>query len=242
MNSLTRAILVVALSPLWAAGCSDSPSAPDVQFLASDTHFMLGGQHIVMPAVAIRGPDHTFDLNPTRPEKSLKQRLKSEASDPGNPMKVDKLGVLVREYRYTGEHTASTGICPLLKRLWSQVLCRGEHRGVLKRLPEKFDLLDRGKLDLLTRIWTVGRERQYDQVKEMAIRPGITEIGCDQESQYCTAMVEVLPNLLAVWMVWGDEKTASTAEQMAHVQGSAIVQFVRRALGPDEDRTLVDAD
>ena len=29
-------------------------------------------------------------------------------------------------------------------------------------------------------------------------QPGVTEIGCDRESRYCTAMVEVLPGLMAV--------------------------------------------
>jgi hypothetical protein len=240
MKNFTRA--VAALAALCVTSCSDSPSPPDVQFLASDTHFMVGGQHIVIPAVALRGPGHTFDLNRSRPEMSLKERLKRDATDPGNPMKTDKLDLAIRQYQYTGEHLASLGICPLLKRTWSQSLCRGQHRGLLKRLPEQFDLLDRGKLDLLRNHWTVGKERKYDQVKDMTVHPGVTEIGCDRESQYCTAMVETLPGLVAVWTVWGDGKTGSTAGQMAHTQGEAIVQFVRRALGPAEDPTLVDAD
>jgi hypothetical protein len=241
MNNLTRAVAAVVLSAISLTGCSDSRS-PDVPFLASDTHFVVGGQHIVIPAVALRGPGHTFDLNRQRPEKSLKETVKLEASDPASPMKMDKLDLMIREYQYAGEHLASLDICPRLKRAWSQSLCRGQHRGVLKRLPEKFDLLDRGKLDLLKNHWTVGKERRYDQVKDMAVQPGATEVGCDRESQFCTAMVEVLPDLLAVWSVWSDEKTGSTAGQMAQTQGTAVVQFVRRALGPVEDPTLVDAD
>ncbi len=76
----------------------------------------------------------------------------------------------------------------------------------------------------------------------MLLRPGVTEIGCDAQSQFCTAMVEVLPGLLAVWTVWNNEKTGSTAEQMADTQGTAIVQFVRRAIGPAEDPAIVNAD
>jgi hypothetical protein len=242
MKKLPRAVVAAALSMLCVAECSESPSPPDVQFLASDTHFSVGGQHIVIPAVAIRGPDHTFDLGRRRPEKSLKERLKLEASDPSNPMKTDKLDLLIRQYQYTGAHPASENICPLLTRKWSQSLCRGQHRGLLRRLPEKFDFLDRLKLDLLRNHWTVGKERKYDQVKNMAIQPGLTEIGCDRESRFCTAMVEVLPGLLAVWTVWSGGTTGVTAEEMAHTQGVAIVQFVRRALGPAEDPTLVNAD
>ena len=66
--------------------------------------------------------------------------------------------------------------------------------------------------------------------------------GCDQHSPYCTAIVEVMPNLLAVWTVWGDEKTHSSAEQMALTQGAAIVEFVRRGLGAAEDPTLMNLD
>jgi hypothetical protein len=241
MKNLSRVVAAAALSMLCVTQCSN---APDVQFLTSDVHFTVGGQHIVLPVVALRGPDHTFDLSGRRPEKSMKERLKSEASDPSNPMKIDRLDLGIREYQHyvTNELVPSINICPLLTRTWSQSLCRGEHRGLLRRLPEKFDLLDRNRLDLLKNHWTVGKERQYDQVKDMAVQPGVTEIGCDRESRFCTAMVQVLPGLLAVWTVWGDERTGGTAEQMALTQGAVIVEFVRRALGPGEDPTLVNAD
>jgi hypothetical protein len=230
--------LVAAALSLLSAACSQS--SPDIRFLASDTHFAVGGQHIVVPIVAIRGPDHSFDLGERAPGKSKKEILKSEAMNPSNPMKMDKLDVLITQYQYTGGYVASINICPLLARRWSQSLCLGEHRGLLRRLPEKFDLVDRDKLDLLKNHWTVGKERQYDQVKDMAMQTG-TEIGCDKESRFCTAVVAVLPGLLAVWTVWGGG-TAGTAEEMAQTQGAAIVQFVERALGPIEDPTLVDAN
>jgi hypothetical protein len=76
----------------------------------------------------------------------------------------------------------------------------------------------------------------------MAFRPGIPEIGCDRQPPYCTAAVEVLPGLLAVWTVWPDPKTGRTAEQMAQTEGAAIVQFVQRAIGPTEDSTLASAE
>jgi hypothetical protein len=157
-------------------------------------------------------------------------------------MKLKTLALSIREYQYAFERVASKNICALLTRSWSQAVCRGQHHGLLRRLPEKFDLLDHAELKLLGNHWTVGRERKYDQVKNMVIEPGVTEIGCDRESRYCTAMVEALPRLLAVWTVWPDEQTGATAATMAHDQGAAIVQFVRRALGPVEDATLVSAD
>jgi hypothetical protein len=239
MKTFGCAVAALAMSALAVTGCSDSPPAPDVQFLASDVHLVVGGHHIVIPAVAMRGPDHTFDLRGQRPGKSLKERLKSEATDPANPMRMDKLDLGIREYQYTGEHVAASGICPLLTRKWAQSLCRGQHRGVLRRLPERFDLLDRARLDLLKNTWTSGKERLHDLVKDMAIQPGITEVGCDRESRFCTAMVEVLPGLLAVWFVQGERRTA---EEIAHTQGAAIIQFVRRALSATEDVTLTSVE
>lgn len=147
-------------------------------------------------------------------------------------MEVDRLSLIVREYQFSGERLEASEMCPRLTRHWSRAFCRGQQHGLLARLPEKFDLFDRAKLDLLRNYWTVGREREYDQVKNMAMRPGVTEIGCDSDSRFCTALVEALPGLLAVWTVWSDEKSGGTAATMADTQGAAIVQFVRRALGP----------
>lgn len=243
MQDITRIVSAAALSMLGFAmpGCSESPSQPNVPFLASDAYFAIAGQYIVVPVVAVRLPDHTFSLTREQSE-SPGNKLRTKASDPNEPMKLERLGLAIRQYQYTGQHVASVGICPLLKRKWSDALCRGQQRGLLSRLPEKFDLLDRNRLDILKNHWTVGRERRYDQVKDMTVKSGVTEIGCDTQSQFCTAMVEALPGFLAIWTVWSNEKTGATAEEMAKAQGEAIVQFIRRAIGPAEDPTLVDAD
>jgi hypothetical protein len=237
----TLRVVVATLLPLAASaltGCS--PSLPDVVLLASDVHFQIAGQHIVIPAVAMRQPDHVFNIGGARSGNS-KDGLQKKARDTAEPTKMERIDLLIREYQYTGEQLTSRGICPLLKRKWSQTLCRGQQQGLLSRLPKKFDLLDRDRLDILKNYFTVGTERQYDQVKDIALRPGVTEIGCDKQSRFCTAVVEVLPGLLAIWTVWSNETAGFTAEQMADTQGTAIVQFVRRAIGPTEDPTLVDA-
>lgn len=156
-------------------------------------------------------------------------------------MTVDSIEISVRQYQYTGERSASMNICALLARKWSQTICRGEHRGVLRRLPERFDLIDHSRLEILKTHWTVGKERVYDQVKE-AKNAGVVEIGCDRSSRFCTATVETLPGLLAVWTVWSDEKSGHAAQAMAGTQAAALVQFVGRALGPIEDVTLLEAD
>jgi hypothetical protein len=240
LMDLPRMTAVLAFA-LGIAGCSER-GILDVAFLASDLYFSIGGQSIVIPAVALRGPDHVFDLSSRKPDRSLKETLNSEAREPSHPMKRDKLDLGIRQYQYTGETFDGINICPLLTRKWSQSLCRGRHRGLLRRLPEKFALLDRTKLDVLKNHWTVGKERQYDQVKDMTMRPGVTEMGCDKESRFCTALVQVVPGLVAVWTVWPDPNTGGTAADAAQSQGSAIVELVRRGLGRMEDPTLVEAD
>lgn len=233
ISRIGKSTALLVLGGLSLLACSKSP---DVTHLASDAHFLIAGHKIVVPIVAIRGVDHTFNIGNGQPDRTKK------ASNPGAPTKLERLNLQIRQYRYAGELTASAAICPLLKRKWSETWCRGQARGLLGRLPEKFDLLDRSRLDDLKHYRTVGGELAYDQVKDMVIRPSVTEIGCDARSLFCTAMVEVSPGLLAVWTVWSDEKTGHKAEQMAETQGTAIVQFVRRAVGPIEDSTLVDAD
>lgn len=99
--------------------------------------------------------------------------------------------------------------------------------------------MDRSKLEILKHRLTVGGERTYDQVKSMSFRPGETEIGCDKTSVFCTAAVEVLPGLVAIWTVWSSQRTGVAAGQIAASQGAALVQFARRAIGPVEDETLV---
>jgi hypothetical protein len=232
ISCISRAVIVL-LGGLLLLACSRSP---DVAYLASDAYYLIANHEIVVPVVAIRGPGHNFDLGGGKTETVQK------ASDPHTPVKKDTLDLYISQYKYTGELAASIGICPLLKRKWSETWCLGQPNGLLGRLPKQFDLLDRNRLDDLKSHSTVGSERVYDQVKDMAVRPGMTEIGCDARSRFCTAMVEVLPGLLAVWTVWSDETTKVKAEQMAETQGTAIVQFVRRSLGPTEDVTLVNED
>lgn len=48
-------------------------------------------------------------------------------------------------------------VCALLKRKWSRAVCLSEHGSLLRRLPERFLLLDRKKLELLQDHWTVDK-------------------------------------------------------------------------------------
>jgi hypothetical protein len=238
----TRAGIAAALllAPLALSACRDEGQVPpaDIPFLTADGHYRIGAHSITVPMVALRRTGHAFTLNREKPAKSRKEILMEQATDPDNPMPVERLSLEIHQYQMRDAYGASMEICPRLTRLWAQVVCRGEHRGLLKRLPETFDLVDRAKMDILPHHFYAGAElvSQYDQIKHMALQPGVTEIGCTKETEFCTAVVEALPGLLAVWTAGSDER--GTVEQ----QGQAIVEFVRRAIGPTEDRTLVTTD
>ena len=75
-----------------------------------------------------------------------------------------------------------------MTRVWSRWLCTGGRDGLLRRLPERFALIDRSRLDLLRNHITVGWENQYDQIKGLDLQPGVAAIGCDNQSKFCTAL------------------------------------------------------
>ena len=243
-SSLAVALLLLAaglfypVAALFSFGREASGTSVDVAFLASDLHFEVGGHRIVVSVVALQQPAGVFDLD-ERKRLDINDEFRT-ARDPSQPVRKEKIDLSVRQYQYTGENTASLGICPLLTQRWSAMVCRGRHRGLLSRLPKQFSLIDRARVEILRNQWTVGLERVYDQIKGFALPPGETEVGCDKNSQFCTAVVETLPGLLAVWSVWPDEELGATAEQMAKSQGAAIVQFVAvAAIGfPTKDPTL----
>jgi hypothetical protein len=226
-----RVVCAVLLILLTACGEEqNNPPPPDIPFLTSDAYFRIGGHVITVPMIALRGPDHIFTLSREKPAKSRKQILTEQASDPHSPMPVESLALLIHQYEMRDQHGASREICQPLARTWAQVVCRGQQKGVLGRLPEKFDLLDRAKLDLLKHRYTVGGEQEYDHVKGMTMRPGITEVGCDKASKFCTAVVETSPGLLAVWTVWDDDRGDGVTDGRATRSGHCRIR-------PKRDRT-----
>jgi hypothetical protein len=233
--SAIRLVAVLLLVQMMASGCSDEPSPPDVDFLVRDGEFEIAGHVIIVPIVALRNAERFTLADKSR--DSWRKDLEEQAINGGLPMRVDNLDLAIRLYGTTGEFGVSLQICPRLTRLWAQLVCRHEQKGLLKRLPESFSLIDREKLDVLKTRWVSGGGTKYDQVKDMQLRPESAEIGCDSDGKLCTAVVEALPGLLAVWTV-GNKQGEAAAQR----EGTAIVEFVKRAIGRTEDKTLAAAD
>lgn len=238
LTATVRLLMATVIAQLWVAGCSEEPPAPNVEFLASDAHFLVAGHHIVVPIVALQGPGQVFTIGHKMSNNQSKD-LKTKAADPNDPMRVDSLALAVYDYGHAHERIESAKLCPLLKRRWAQVACRGDHNEALGRLPVKFDLFDRQKLDRLKNRGSAGSgETQYDHVSDMVLRPGVPEVRCDMTSEFCTSAIETVPGMIAVWAVWYDERTGETPAQMSERQGPAVVDFVRKAIGPIEDMSF----
>ena len=92
---------------------------------------------------------------------------------------------------------------------------------------------------LKSRFFAGGTQTQYEQLMPLP-RIGAVKVGCTAGTTWCSAVVEPLPGLLAVWLVWS--KDGETVAQVADRQGAAVVEFVRRGIGPVEDVTLATAE
>jgi hypothetical protein len=212
---------------LWA-GWPAHEAAPDIELLASDAHLIVGSQRLIIPFVAIAGSSQAFSLSNKTPD-SLRMSIAKQASDPTKPFPLKRLRLNIEQYQYHGEHSAFSGICPRLTRLWWRKVCEGEGDDVARYLPRTFEIFDQNDLVLMRNTWTVGNENTFDQLRKLTLEPGKTEVACDQGSRFCTAAVEVLPGMVAVWTVWNDPEKQQTARQMARPQGDALVEFLKIA-------------
>jgi hypothetical protein len=238
-------------SALAITSCDVSPQPPtDVDFLASDAHFILGGQEFVLPFVAIAQVSEPLSYSnrafgfPSA-DDSLEVRAADRASarrlagDPTRPMRAGAISISFQTYQYFGEHAASVRICQRLTRTWSRAVCQGERPGALRDLPEKFQLFDRKNMSQLAQHFTVGKERRSAQVANMRILPGETELQCDADSKFCTAALAVHPSVVAIWTVWS--RPEESALHMARRQGQAICSFARNNIGVPQALSRVEA-
>lgn len=247
-----RMIVICASAVILLAGASiwlwPKPDEPDPSFLATDAFFQIGGESITLPFVAVRSPrslDSFADsLDEFRREgrhfsEAYKRRFRQVATDPANPMKLASVDVLVFPYKYYGQHVRSTAICALLQRAWAQQVCVGSRPGLLKYLPEKFNLIGVESIANLSHWHVSGGGNVLDRVDQMNLRMNIPEAVCGDQPTLCTAALLATPTLLAVWSVWSSSQPSGSALAMAKSQGAAISQFIRHGLGADENYDLL---
>ncbi len=212
--------------------------------LASDAYLKVADLNLVIPIVALLElryaySSYSFSLgsNASDNKALLEERaqFKELSAKPETAPQLDRVEILIRQYQYTGEQLSSQHICPLLKREWARYFCKGEYQEIMRKLPEKFYIVDKGHIDLFAWYYTVGQEKVADQIRRLDLKPMTAGAVCDADGKFCTAGIETSPDTLAVWTVWPSDKPIKSAQQMAEFQGEAIVAFVKYAIGPQPD-------
>jgi hypothetical protein len=221
--------LIVAVILLWP----DRPPPPDLHFLATNLYYKVAGYEFEVPEAALDAPQKVFTLKGDRRDEKVD--LKSLAGDPSHPLQSVGMGLSMKGLFWGVDEIYFAKSCPLLSRHWTRSLCEAAgRRGAFARLPESFTLIEPAEIDYFKRLGTVGGETVYDQIKTLISNADEARIGCDKKDEYCSAVQEVKPGLLAVWIVWPDKKTGQSALDVARIQGKALVAFVDRAIGKVE--------
>ncbi|MBN8958538.1 MAG: hypothetical protein J0H17_18530 [Rhizobiales bacterium] len=210
---------------------SSALSGSQLGFLSSNRFVEIGGHRFLLPVEAMR--ENTFAVK----SSWLLKRLQAEGVEQSAPIVLDKIDVKI--LRYIDGREEHSRFCEMLTREWAKSVCRGSRSATMRHLPERFTLIDRRKLELMKHYFTMGRENQYDQIRDMTLRRSVPEIGCDKESKFCTAALQVMPKLIAVWTVWPNGKAGWSAEEVAEREGNAVFQFVNRGLVENEDPDLM---
>jgi hypothetical protein len=220
-------VLCVLLSfAVWRY--ANSPWQPDPSFYAADAHFEIGGKHLVLPVHVLTGRSQVFGPGYGAYE-GFRETIEGKTRDAARPFRLNKLALRIESYILSGKGRDESRLCRLLSPRW-QVLCEQGNANLAGQLPFTFDVYDRNHLVLLKHSSTVGKENRFDQLRQLTLEPGKTEVACDQGSQFCTAAVEVLPGVVSVWTVWNDPEKQQTARQMARPQGAALVEFFKVAV------------
>jgi hypothetical protein len=213
------------------------------QELASDAYLKVADLNLVIPIVALLEPryaytPYSFSLGSKKPnKKELEKRaeFKKLSAESETAPTVDRAEILVRQYQYTGESISSQKICPLLKRDWAKFFCKGEHLEIMRKLPEKFYVVDKAHIDLFASHYTVGQEVMADQIHKLDLASKAIDISCDADGKFCTAGVKTSSGTLAVWTVWPSVKPLKSAQQVAETQGRAIAAFVKYGISSQPD-------
>lgn len=214
----------------------------NINIFASDTYTRVADLHLTIPVVALLEPRYAFSPQvfslrrwPDEAELERRAEFKLLSSSPDTAPLVDRVEISIRQYQYTGERTSSVRICPLLARDWARGFCTGELQEMMSKLPDKFYIVDKQRIDTFSGHWTVGRERVSDQIKSITLENSKSSIACDADGKFCTAITPVSERTLAVWTVWPSISKQLTAQQVADTQGAAIRAFVRNAIGQLEN-------
>lgn len=205
------------------------PDKPDPEFLASDMHFRLGAETFALPSISLRSISPEGPLKKPLPRPihdgrmfalgRYKKALKALASDPQAPLSVRHLRLRFHVYRTHGEHTASSAVCVLFTQNWPKEICGFDRKAPYDDLPRTVDLYSEESL-------TSGKNSASYKVKyspyieRLDRLSAVPEIICLAEETWCTALMWVEPDVLAIWS--SGARTGSMEDDEAQGRNQAV--------------------
>lgn len=232
-------ISVMLLAVIW----THDPDQPDAGFLATDAYFLIGGEPVTLPFVAVNRitmpQGNTNPLPRFRSDaryfetKDYKSKFLELASNPTIPMQVAIIDVFYGVYGTYGEYSASGAICGLLTREWAKQICNNERAGILAHIPSSFSLVDRKSVPTFQN-QIFSRDITTDQIARLKLDTGRPEVICGLEAKSCRGVVAITNELLVIWTVWDSRTQSETATEMGSRQGAALFQLVLNGFGNTE--------
>jgi hypothetical protein len=217
------------------------PQPLDAEFLASDGHFMIGGQHIVIPIGSIRMSGQgaqTFSLAPAK-RVNWYDLMKAKALNPAQPMEISE-ATIHPMYSVEGDLKEGRRICEALKRPWARTMCFGRKEGPLKDLPEyRFEIIAASHRDHLNQHSMSGFSRSLETL--VTPTPGLstsTYYDCTRQPGFCWASIEALPGVLAYWSAGSTPARGEYPYLKAQAEGAAVRELLSRGMGPELDPTF----
>ncbi|MBB6564228.1 hypothetical protein HNP48_006955 [Acidovorax soli] len=254
---------VLCLAVAALATCTQDGDAPrpdkartsvDTRLLATDIHVSIAQRPLVLPFVALpehvgRGMSFSLDRQGDRRRAAdARQQFLRDAADPGQPLPLDSLSVVVDAYGWDHSAPGQPPLCALLTREWARAVCDNPWAATRQALPyNRLRLLD------LSRLRTTGPGRQAEcregtpPPRALPTEPGQAVLLCNamvyggRQDQHHHAVLRIDGDLGALWTVWHYGQNGETAEAMAQREGQAIAHFVQYALGPREDFAALQA-
>lgn len=254
---ILRAMLLPGLCIALSSCGSDerSTTGVDVGLLSTDVHVSIAQHTLTLPFVALEDyayRSQSFSLDRRRDRETAANALKQflrRSRDPGAPLAIDRLSVVVRTYGWNDADTGQPKVCPLLTREWARAVCDNPWSAIQQALPgDRFRLLDLRRLRIASfpggaNCRDDGKPRQpLPQRDGQAVMVCAAMVFGGRDDQFHTAVVRIDGDLGAIWTVWRHGRNGETAEAMTEREGRAIVSFVKNGLAEREDWPVLHAD
>lgn len=247
-------VLCILLFTLTACGQQDespkdkSRAGVDVELLATDIHVSIAQHSLVLPFAALE--EHAYQrLSFSLDRKGDRERAAQarrqflhDSADPGHPLPLDSLSVVVNTYGWNDDGMHQRRVCPLLAREWARSVCDNPWAAAQQALPaNRFRLVDLGHLQAMGPGRLASCREGTAPPRALPSAPGQAVLLCNamvyggRDDQHHHAVVRIDGDLGALWMVWHYGQNGESAEAMAQREGEAIASFVHHALGQHED-------